>query len=323
MKIRDVVAIGLLAVPLTGFALASIRRADEMDNRIRCASNLRQLGQAMLLYSNLNRGELPRGPVSGDAHPKPVYATPYEGHPELDIAPAKVSPFAPQPKPGAPPAEPNVYAVAENDVTAVLFLLMREQDVSASVFVCPSADQTPLHPDDDAGIVPFLSNFKGRDAVANHLSYSVHNPYYGPDAIGKKASWKSDELSPEFALMADMNPGGDAVVKASVNDDATARRAANSLNHGRVGQNVLFGDGHVDFMSSPLAGVNRDNIYTSASQKIEASAAGEGDSVLLPTASWAGISATEEQLKARTAPPGMKPTILPKRRDPSSQPTTR
>lgn len=41
------------------FLLPSLNRARETANRVKCASNMRQIGQAMLLYSNDNLGNFP------------------------------------------------------------------------------------------------------------------------------------------------------------------------------------------------------------------------------------------------------------------------
>jgi len=35
----------------------------------------------------------------------------------------------------------------------------------------------------------------------------------------------------------------------------------NSNNHDKDGQNVLYGDGHVEFQSNPFCGTQRDNIF--------------------------------------------------------------
>jgi prepilin-type processing-associated H-X9-DG protein len=45
---------------------------------------------------------------------------------------------------------------------------------------------------------------------------------------------------------------------------------ANSANHGGAGQNVLFMDGHVAFCSHRLVGYQRDDIYRSRANKVEA-----------------------------------------------------
>jgi prepilin-type processing-associated H-X9-DG protein len=44
---------------MTGIALPSLNRSRETANRVKCASNMRQIGQAILLHSNENRGNYP------------------------------------------------------------------------------------------------------------------------------------------------------------------------------------------------------------------------------------------------------------------------
>ncbi len=45
-------------------------------------------------------------------------------------------------------------------------------------------------------------------------------------------------------------------------DSSTIQRMANSRNHLKKGQNVLYADGHVTFVTTAFAGYNNDNIYT-------------------------------------------------------------
>jgi prepilin-type processing-associated H-X9-DG protein len=58
---------------------------------------------------------------------------------------------------------------------------------------------------------------------------------------------------------------------------------ANSNNHDKDGQNILYGDGHVSWETNPFVGVNRENIYTTGDHRIAASPVDVSDSVLLPT----------------------------------------
>ena len=80
---RADVAVSIVLVLMLGtFTIAQINNADEIANRVRCASNLRQIGQAILLYSNENRGAYPR--TTWDVNTaKPTWGTPYEGDAKL------------------------------------------------------------------------------------------------------------------------------------------------------------------------------------------------------------------------------------------------
>src|ERR1700726_58530 len=60
------VVIGIIAL-LISILLPSLNRARETANRVKCASNLRQIGQAILLYTNDSKGPYPRTLYSGTA----------------------------------------------------------------------------------------------------------------------------------------------------------------------------------------------------------------------------------------------------------------
>src|SRR2546423_733990 len=60
------VVIGIIAL-LLSILLPSLSRARETANRVKCGSNLRQIGQAMMLYANENQGAYPRTYYNGTA----------------------------------------------------------------------------------------------------------------------------------------------------------------------------------------------------------------------------------------------------------------
>jgi prepilin-type processing-associated H-X9-DG protein len=49
----------LLGPCMLSILLPSLNRAREMANRVKCASNMRQIGQDLMLYANANRGQYP------------------------------------------------------------------------------------------------------------------------------------------------------------------------------------------------------------------------------------------------------------------------
>ena len=275
------VVIGIIAL-LISILLPSLNRARETANRVKCASNLKQIGLAILLYSNENKGLYPRTKAS----------TPTAAGTTAEMGNWNGSHLARDPF-------TSTSAEATNNISQALFLLLRTQDITSEVFTCPSSNAEKDTYGGGTNAAINKSNFT--DLVKN-LSYSYQHPYPSSNAIG--AGFKlNNSVSAEFAVGSDINPGltgtDDNVLHPNNTSSAKDMKFANSNNHDGDGQNVLFGDGHVEFLQNPFVGVQRDNIYTRAS-----SVAGQigqsdqtwsetlkgpkdaNDSVLLPTDSF-------------------------------------
>jgi len=271
------VVIGIIAL-LISILLPSLNRARETANRVKCASNLRQIGQAIQLYSNENRGFFPRTYFDGSG----------------TLTTSMVSNM------GSQASDPFVggsnSGVGINNVTASLFLLLRTQEIGSEVFTCPSSNQEKDNFEGGANTALNRCNFT---QLNRNLSYSYANPFPTATAIG--SGYKlNNSLTPDFAVAADINPGitgsSNNVTGVRTNSSASDMKNGNSNNHGGDGQNVLYGDGHVEFQNNPFCGVQKDNIFTQSdatspsfvptnytSTAVVASPTNANDSVLLPT----------------------------------------
>jgi prepilin-type processing-associated H-X9-DG protein len=256
-----IVVIGLIALGVS-FLLPSLCKSRETANRVKCASNLKQIGQGLLLYANENGGHWPR-----------TWANPA----------AAVTAFtaADDDNPFDGAGDP-----ADNDVTAALYLLVRTQDMGTEVFTCPSSDAEKFVAAE--GVLKY-ANFPGRQ----NLGYSVAVMY--PTERATALGYRWDRKVPiDFAVAADANPGGDPTACDSA-APAAQQKKLNSRNHDTEGQNVLFGDGHVEFSNTAFCGAAGDQIYAPSATRPgdppPARAAAFGteptsatDSILLPAA---------------------------------------
>jgi prepilin-type N-terminal cleavage/methylation domain-containing protein len=256
------VVIGIIAL-LISILLPSLNRAREQANRIKCASNLRQIGQSIQIYANENKGAFPRTYFDA-ANPAPsLNNTGWDDDRSF------------------PPT-----SVPNNNVPASFFLILKSGDLTSEVFTCPSSQGERAYLGTDingTGVAPTgggRSNWptpsgNANESMAGNLSYSYTNPFPSSNAraLGYKLNYT---LSSDFAIASDMNPGttgGTApnVDNILVQSDATRQAMvnANSNNHAGDGQNVLYADVHVDWTSTiyagsprPLQNTPRDNIFT-------------------------------------------------------------
>lgn len=249
------VVIGLLILLLSIF-VPYFSSLIETNRRTRCQENLRRIGFALSEYAADNRGAFPR--VRYDAEKNPHGFTAFTG-------PDAVNPFAAD------------SAVSPNDVTASLWLLVRGSYVRSNddgdssgagathVFVCPSRSGGFADPMRDASGNAIAASQRGNFRSTDNLGYSYASPFSDASGYGMVDFY----LDARFAILADRNPGigRGSDVTAPARDAAPMEMAqANSRNHDRAGQNVLFADMHVEFSSTPYCGVGDDNIYTAVAQ---------------------------------------------------------
>jgi prepilin-type N-terminal cleavage/methylation domain-containing protein len=240
------VVIGIIAL-LISILLPSLNKARETANRAKCASNLHQIGLAILLYQQDNQQLYPRTTQDVNLASAPTWGTEANATPQATADPFLTSPVQ----------------VSVNDVSASLFLLLRNEQIGAAVFVCPSSNAQNW---DFGGGSNTATNWVNWLNITSNLSYSYEDPFASTTAV--TYGWNLKNPASTYAIAADINPG-QTVPNGTYNPATVATNApnsqmrqANSANHNQDGQNVLYGDGHADWETNPFCGTQHDNIFT-------------------------------------------------------------
>jgi type II secretory pathway pseudopilin PulG len=246
VELLVLIVVGVVAFGLFSALLPTPAR--EIASQAVCGANIYGMYKAMYAYSQRHNDGLPIAGARSDADP----AVGFRGN---DLIGSRT----------VPAADPRMV----NNVTASLWILVRDGSVSPKGFICPS---TPSEKES-------LTNAGGQSVdldqtwdftSSDHLSYSPLNMYHVMD--GPK--WCA-EVPVEWVMMADDNNADHAPLVGSAGRKPGAEpRDHNSRNHGGEGQNLLFGDGHVAWTIDPNRGLrpathdefgspaSRDNVYT-------------------------------------------------------------
>ena len=254
---------------LISILLPSLGRARELARRVKCASNLRSIGQAMYIYANDNYGQFPATEIDPSLAGRNARPGRYRSADAPDPPGGGGQPGDPQKQPIDPDKKDGTPST-----TADLWLLVQGALATPGLFVCPS---TSKKADDFAGRDPaelydFAGTGEGQLGVsAPNLSYGYH---FGHDGLYEDEDHTSGvtngtNMDSRFPVMADENPyfyPEDKLTRGGhgypTNRGHGESPNGNSLNHLEEGQNILFPDCHVSFKKDPMQGIEGDNIYT-------------------------------------------------------------
>ena len=275
--IELLVVVAIIAL-LISILLPSLSRARELAKRAVCASNLRGIGQGCHIYSNDNQESFPQHFFL--ANPSGT-APPFSGGVQYVTKMGTTTSLSIKTQTG-PQTSTNIGHHSRS-----LFLLIIGGQSTPGQFICPSSGDTEdnlRNNGPDAAQPPESAAQPGRNRFDfkgyPHLSYGYQVPF------GQRGK-PTQKMDVRMALAADKGPyfragqtdgqtqttpdiesgidppTGWGTVAADIlkknNDDW---RPYNSANHSGEGEEVLFVDGHADWIKKPIGGVNNDNIYT-------------------------------------------------------------
>lgn len=233
--IELLVVVGIIAL-LVSILLPSLGKAKELANRVYCAANLRGVAQSLSLYANDNTNVMPVTRPPTTAY---TWVNSFAGNTATTgFSADQLSTAVPARRPGS--------------TIAGLWMLTLTNQAPAKMYICKSdrAVAGPAQRVNGAG--QFFDNFQDE----YQISYSQVYPWLGSSV---SPAWRQ-HLSTSIPLMSDMAPMSGDSNKNTLAPRGTA--AANSANHDDKGQNVSYGDNHVDWQSSPYNADTQDNLFT-------------------------------------------------------------
>lgn len=266
--IELLVVISIIAM-LLAILMPALGKVKEMAQRVVCGTNCKGIGTSMIIYASDYDDSFPMsggGNSSGSGSDIWGDGGKYKEWRNMTY---------------------NWASEQDDDLTAssCLYLLVREVDGDPAAFICKSADESVWENTTNYDLTQ-LYDFGGDPG--NHVSYAYHDPW--GSSTGDQGYPASGNAGSSFAILADKNPALDSTIEingtlgtdysdnfeavvSQLRDDWSPdteplqkweKAVANSGNHKREGQNVLFGDGHVTFERRPDVGVRNDNIYSPA-----------------------------------------------------------
>jgi prepilin-type N-terminal cleavage/methylation domain-containing protein len=274
MKRRGFTLIELLVVVaiialLIAILLPSLAKARELANRSACAANIRGILNSEAIYAASNNEQFS------------IVAAPATSWAYL------LSSSAAGPQTNADKAISDYYKTTAptmpGSVTANLWVMVL-QGMSPKLFICKSDQfaQAPAQTIDTTATPLWYENFQ------NDYQYSYGFAYPWSSTVSTSGAnvgaWWKNTTQASLGLIADMGPvngqGQNPASNTTTGTGTGGSKAWNSPNHQLDGQNVGYGDVHVDYQKRPDVGMANDNLWTSGAGQAKTQGTAETGSPL-------------------------------------------
>ena len=294
--IELLVVVAIIAL-LIAILLPSLQGARGMARRTVCQTNVKGIGQSCYIYQQANGGVFPTANHLTNQTQNPLisYIGNMGGGPDGNVPGCDGGAGLQNPSRACPSTNPGGgEGTTVLSTTRSLWMLVRDGSIVPHSFVCPSAED-PVDPTVDVTTYFDFIGF-GASSYGYQIPYdTVNSAKPGPDAdprmvlVADRGPWSARNLDheansgtadpPHVPWFVDTVIGhAPALYDLLVGQGASAQpgptehsppeewRRFNSPNHGGpgrgAGQSMLFTDGHTEFKTRPIGGVDTDNIYT-------------------------------------------------------------
>ncbi|MHC4122275.1 MAG: type II secretion system protein [Planctomycetota bacterium] len=259
------VVIAIIAL-LMSILMPALARVRSLAYRMLCGTNLSSIGKGIIMYSSDYNEDYPVAGGKLATWSKDGYLPNWDKPNDMDVFSIKPDGTG-----------------GQATITSCLYLLIRGEYLTPKQFVCRGDLNHELFGLTTIPSGEFTLKIERESQVwdfgrwpSRRCSYSYQMPFVNNE--GSPIKFKSlvtIVLSGNTPVCADRNPWLDdnayeylsdpnvvvPTYKAATGEFIDRDKKWNCAAHQRDGQNVLFNDGHVEFMKSPAVGLQEDNIW--------------------------------------------------------------
>jgi len=249
--------VGLIGSACVIILMPNCHGTFHVSNRTACMTRMADIYKALYVYSKSNASQFPR------------YGTPSPTGPRSAFTGNVTNETATR----------SSRAELQRNITATLWTTVKIGETNANRYLCPSDQDAYIDWQVDATGDPIDSWDESWDFRAEveqdgaPISFSVMDMYdpnvahrWDPN-VGAKWVLMADDnnsdgsKSTPGALSSTLHDGTRPLLDSGTWNQIGVEDKENSSHHVYEGQNILFGDGHVEFVTNPFRGPYGDNIY--------------------------------------------------------------